>query len=39
MSSSARGISGADLKEKPAELAPPAVLLRLALEHERMFTY
>ena len=39
MSSSARGLSAADLKDKPAELAPPAVLLRLALEHERMFTY
>jgi uncharacterized protein len=39
MSSSARGLSAADLKEKPAELAPPAVLLRLALEHERLFTY
>jgi len=39
MSSSARGLSAADLKEKPAELAPPAVLLRLSLEHERMFTY
>ena len=39
MSSSARGLSAADLKDKPAELAPPAVLLRLALEHERMFSY
>jgi predicted peroxiredoxin len=39
MSSSARGISAADLKDKPAELAPPAVLLRLSLEHERLFTY
>lgn len=39
MSSNARGISDADLKGKPAELAPPAVLLKLALEHDRMFTY
>lgn len=29
----------ADLQGKPAELAPPAVLLKLALEHDRMFTY
>jgi hypothetical protein len=39
MSSSARGISAADLEDKPAELAPPATLLRLSLEHDRMFTY
>ena len=39
MSSRARGVSAADLKDKPAELAPPAVLVRLALDHERMFTY
>lgn len=39
MSSNARGISDADLKGKPAELAPPTVLLKLALEHDRMFTY
>jgi predicted peroxiredoxin len=39
LSSSARGLASADLKDKPAELAPPAVLLRLSLEHERMFTY
>ena len=39
MSSNARGISAAELQGKPAELAPPAVLLKLALEHERMFTY
>jgi predicted peroxiredoxin len=39
MSSKARGITDADLKGKPAELAPPNVLLRLAIEHERMFTY
>jgi predicted peroxiredoxin len=39
MSSSARGLTAADLQGKPAELAPPAVLLQLALEHDRMFTY
>ena len=39
MSSNARGITEGDLKGKPAELAPPAVLLRLAIEHDRMFTY
>lgn len=39
MSSKARGITDADLNGKPAELAPPNVLLRLAIEHERMFTY
>jgi predicted peroxiredoxin len=39
MSSNARGVTAADLKGKPAEMATPAVLLRLALEHDRMFTY
>jgi hypothetical protein len=38
MSSAAR-IAAADLQDKPAELAPPAVLLELALHHDRMFTY
>ena len=39
MSSGARGVTAADLQGKPAELAPPAVLLKLALENDRMFTY
>jgi predicted peroxiredoxin len=39
MSSGARGVTAADLQGKPAELAPPTVLLKLALEHDRMFTY
>ena len=39
MSSNARGITEADLKGKPAEFAQPAVLVRLSLEHDRMFTY
>jgi predicted peroxiredoxin len=39
MSSSARGIGATELQGKPAELAPPAILLKLALENDRMFTY
>jgi len=39
MSSTARGITGNDLKGKPAEFATPNVLLRLAKEHDRMFIY
>jgi predicted peroxiredoxin len=39
MSSKSRGLTEADLKGKPAELATPNVLLRLSLEHDRMFTY
>ena len=39
MSSNARGVSENDLKGKPAEFATPSVLLRLAKEHDRMFTY
>jgi uncharacterized protein len=39
MSSNARGLGEAELKGKPAELAPPATLLKLAIEHDRMFTY
>ena len=39
MSSSARGVTQADIDGKPAQFAQPSVLLRLALEHARMFTY
>ncbi len=39
MSSTARGVTDADLQGKPAQFAPPAVLLKLSLEHDRMFTY
>jgi predicted peroxiredoxin len=39
MSSNARGLTATELHGKPAELAPPATLLKLALEHDRMFTY
>ena len=39
MSSNARGVTESDLKGKPAEFATPSVLVRLAKEHDRMFTY
>jgi len=39
MSSKGRGVTDADLRGKPAEFAMPTVLVRLSLEHERMFTY
>lgn len=39
MSSQARGLTEVDLKGKPAEFAPPTALVRLSLEHDRMFTY
>jgi predicted peroxiredoxin len=39
MSSTARGVSEADPAGTPAEFAMPEVLLQLALEHDRMFTY
>jgi len=39
MSSRARGLADVDLKAKPAEVATPSKLLRLSLEHDRMFTY
>jgi uncharacterized protein len=38
-SSKARGVTDADLQGRPAEFGSPEVLLRLALEHDRMFTY
>lgn len=38
-SSRARGVSEADLGEVRAEFAGPAELVRLSLEHDRMFTY
>ena len=38
-SSKARGITDADLKGKPVEMAGPSVLLKLAAENDRMFTY
>jgi hypothetical protein len=39
MSSKARGVTEADIAGKPAEFAMPAVLVRLSLEADRMFTY
>lgn len=39
MSSKARGVREEDIKGKPEEFAMPSVLLRLSLDHDRMFTY
>lgn len=39
MSAKSRGLTEADLTGKPAEFAMPNVLVRLSLEHDRMFTY
>ena len=39
MSSKARGVSEADLEGKPAEMAAPNQLVRLAFEHDRVITY
>ncbi|MFN2469602.1 MAG: DsrE family protein [Gaiellaceae bacterium] len=39
MSSKARGVTEAELEGKPAEFAQPNVLVRLALEHDCVFTY
>lgn len=33
------GVTEADIPGKPAEFAMPNVLVRLSLEHDRMFTY
>src|SRR5688500_18182352 len=39
MSSKARGLDPQALAGKPVEMALPNVLVKLALEHDRMFTY
>jgi predicted peroxiredoxin len=39
MSSKGRGIGEGDISGKPAGMATPNVLVRLAVEHDRMFTY
>ena len=39
MSSKARGVTDADLANKPAEFAMPNMLVQLSLDHDRMFTY
>jgi hypothetical protein len=38
-SSKARGVTEADIAGLPAEFALPNVLVRLSLEHDRMFNY
>lgn len=39
MSAKARGLSPQEIEGKPAEFAMPNDLVRLAVEHDRMFTY
>ncbi|MBL8380238.1 MAG: DsrE family protein [Burkholderiales bacterium] len=39
MSAKSRGVTEADIAGKPVEFAPPTVLVRLSLEHDRMFNY
>jgi uncharacterized protein len=39
MSSKSRGVTASDIKDKPAEIAMPEVLLRLSIESDRMFVY
>jgi uncharacterized protein len=39
MSSQRRGVAEADTAGKPVEMAMPNVLVRLALDSDRMFTY
>ncbi|GAB3959311.1 hypothetical protein GCM10028805_55180 [Spirosoma harenae] len=39
MSSKARGLTEADIAGKPAEFAMPTVLVKLAADSDRMFTY
>ena len=39
MSSKGRGVTDEGLQEKPTEFAKPNVLVQLALDHDRMFTY
>lgn len=38
-SSKARGITESTIKDKPAEFATPAMLVRLTLSHDRVLTY
>jgi uncharacterized protein len=39
MSSKSRGLTEADIKDKPAEFAMPNVLLQLSVDSDRMFVY
>ncbi len=39
MSAKSRGVTESDLNGKPAEFALPNMLVKLSLDHDRMFTY
>lgn len=39
MSAKSRGVLDADIAGKPAEFAMPNVLIKLSLDHDRMFNY
>jgi len=39
MSAKARGLIETEIESKPVEFAMPNVLVQLAIEHDRMFTY
>jgi uncharacterized protein len=39
MSAKARGLSAGDIDGKPVQFAMPNMLVKLALENDRMFTY
>ena len=39
MSSKARGLTDTDVAGKPVEFAPPTVLLKFAIESDKMFVY
>ena len=39
MSSKVRGLDEKAIEGKPVQMAMPNVLVKLALEHDRMFTY
>jgi uncharacterized protein len=39
MSAKSRGVTDGDIAGKPAEFATPNVLVRLSLDHDRMFNY
>jgi predicted peroxiredoxin len=39
MSSKARNLTENDIDGKPAEFAMPSVLVKMAVEHDRVFTY
>jgi uncharacterized protein len=39
MSSQARGVTAAEVEDKPVEMAMPKVLVELVFEHDRVLTY